>query len=405
MSLLYSFGIFLYGCLLHFATLFNQKAKKWVNGRKHWKQNLKAAIAKNEHVIWFHCASLGEFEQGRPIIETIRKKYPTHFILLTFFSPSGYEIRKNYTGADYVCYLPLDTKANARYFIQTAHPKMVFFVKYEFWANFLFQLKKENIPTYSISAIFRKDQHFFKKNRRFSKKILSCFTHFFVQNEASKDLLNSIGINRVTVSGDTRFDRVSDNANSVSKNELLERFTKNATTLVMGSSWPIDEEMIFPFINNGEFKEKIIIAPHEVNEKHIANICSQLNVSFKRYSLCNDQTDIENTQVLIIDSIGLLASAYYYGTYAYIGGAFERGLHNILEATVFGLPVIFGPKHTKFPEAQEFIDAGFGFSISSSSEFEVARKLILENTPVLKEKAIHFMQSKKGAREIILSEL
>lgn len=405
MAFFYNLGIAFYGLVIQTLALFNAKAKFWVSGRKNWQFKLQNGLKSAKNVVWIHCASLGEFEQGRPLIEKIKQKHPKHFILLTFFSPSGYEIRKNYAFADYVCYLPLDTKKNAQKFISISQPSVAFFVKYEFWANYLFQLKRKNIPTYSIATLFRKNQHFFKSNRAFSRRILSSFSYFFVQNNTSKELLNAIDFHNVLVSGDTRYDRVMENASNVQEIPILKHFCHNETCLVIGSSWPVDEAMIFPLINDGKINEKVIIAPHEVSESHIKSICSNLTVSHLKYSECNENTDFTHVQVLIIDCIGLLASAYHYGTYAYIGGAFGKGLHNILEPASFGLPVIFGPKHSKFPEAQFFIDEGIGFSVDKVTAFETTRKQILKNLSTIKEKSTQLMKNQTGATQLIFDTI
>lgn len=404
MHLVYNFGIFFYGFIVRIAAIFNPKAKKWVNGRQNWRKNIVQNFTSS-NTIWFHCASLGEFEQGRPLMEEIRKKYPTSKIVVTFFSPSGYEIRKNYQGADFICYLPLDTPRNARDFIKLVQPEQVFFVKYEFWANYLFELKKQHIPTYCVSGLFRKEQRFFKKNNEFFKRILSSFTHFFVQNNTSRELLESINFKNVTVSGDTRYDRVLSNAEKVEPHQILERFKSNEKVWVIGSSWSVDEELLFPLINSGEIEERIIIAPHEVHESHISSIEKSLTIPSIKLSECSEQTDFGTIKVLIIDCIGLLANAYYYGNYAYVGGAFGKGLHNILEPAVFGLPVIFGPNHSKFPEATLFIDAGVGFSINNLNSFVEKRNHILNNLKDLSVQTKEFIVSNSGATNCILKQL
>lgn len=403
MHALYNLGIRSYGALVWFAQFFNPKAKQWILGRKNWRKTL-SSHPEIKGCYWFHCASLGEFEQGRPLMEELRKAQPTVNILVTFFSPSGYEIRKNYAGADLIVYLPLDTPKNARDFIQLVRPQQAFFVKYEFWANYLFELKKCGIPVYNISGVFRPEQRFFKRNNTFSPSILTCFTHFFVQNESSAKLLHGIGLSNVTVSGDTRYDRVLSNAQRVTPHPILANFVANQPTLVMGSSWPVDEQLIFPLITNGTITERIIIAPHEIDEAHIVSIEQQLPHLTKRLSTCTAETDFSHIQVLIIDCIGLLANAYSHGTYAYVGGAFGKGLHNILEPAVFGLPVIFGPNHAKFPEAAAFINAGIGFSIANSTEFEAARNAVLHAAEI-HERTKQFIQDQAGATAMILKHL
>lgn len=404
MHLVYNFGIFFYGFIVRIAALFNLKAKKWIVGRRNWRKNITQNFTPSK-TVWFHCASLGEFEQGRPLIEEIKKKSPSSKIVITFFSPSGYEIRKNYQGADFICYLPLDTPKNARDFIKLIKPEQAFFVKYEFWANYLFELNRQEIPTYCVSGLFRKEQRFFKKNNAFFRRILSSFTHFFVQNNKSRELLESINFKNVTVSGDTRYDRVLSNAEKVEPHPILERFKSNHKVWVIGSSWSVDEELLFPLINDGQVEERIIIAPHEVHESHINSIERTLTIPNIRLSACSEQTDFGNMKVLIIDCIGLLANAYYYGDYAYVGGAFGKGLHNILEPAVFGLPVIFGPNHLKFPEATLFINAGVGFSINDLNSFVEKRNYILNNLDCLSIKTKEFIITNSGATNIIIKQL
>ena len=376
-----------------------------MQGRKEWKSKLLSGAQDIRNAYWFHCASLGEFEQGRPLIEAIKEKSPETKIVITFFSPSGFEMRKKYALADYVAYLPLDTPKNARFFINAIRPKAAFFVKYEFWLNYLSELKSQNIPLYNISGNFRANQRFFTKKHPFYKETLRCFTHFFVQNEQSKSLLNSIGLTQVSVSGDTRYDRVASNAEHAKPSQVLTDFKKNETVLILGSSWAVDHEMIIPKINDATITEKVILAPHEISDKVNSTLLNAISVKSFRYS-CNDEVkSFDKKHVVILDCMGFLANAYAVGSYAYVGGAFGKGLHNILEPAVFGLPVIFGPNYDKFPEAQEFIDAGIGFSVSNQAEFLSCRQEILENLPDLREKAKAFIQSKRGATSHILAEL
>ncbi len=404
MHLVYNFGIFFYGFIVRIVALFNPKARKWIVGRQNWRKNIAQNFTPSK-TIWFHCASLGEFEQGRPLIEEIKKKSLSSKIVITFFSPSGYEIRKNYQGADFICYLPLDTPKNARDFIKLIQPDQAFFVKYEFWANYLFELKRHKIPTYCVSGLFRKEQRFFKKNNAFFRCILSSFTHFFVQTNTSRELLESINFKNVTVSGDTRYDRVLSNAKKVEPHSILERFKSNHKVWVIGSSWSVDEELLFPLINSGQVEERIIIAPHEVHESHVNSIKKALIIPSIKLSECNEHTDFREVKVLIIDCIGLLANAYYYGDYAYVGGAFGKGLHNILEPAVFGLPVIFGPNHSKFPEASLFIHAGIGFSIHDLNSFIEKRNHILNNLEEISNDAKEFIITNSGATNSILKQL
>jgi 3-deoxy-D-manno-octulosonic-acid transferase len=405
MHFFYRIGIFLYGFSIRLAAVFNSKAKKWIDGRRKWAKKLQAATENAQNVIWFHCASLGEFEQGRPLIEKIKSEQKDVFILLSFFSPSGYEIRKNYDKADYVCYLPLDTKKNAQKWLKIAGPNQVFIVKYEFWANYLFCLQRAKIPTYSMSAIFRKEQHFFRRKTAFSQAILKSFAYFFVQNEESKRLLQSIGFHNVDVTGDTRYDRVLANAQNVQINPIIEKFCSKQNTLILGSSWPIDENLLLPLINHKAITEKVLIAPHEVHAKHLDSVVKSLNGRCLLFSKCTTETDFSLVQVLVLDCIGLLSSAYFFGSYAYVGGAFGKGLHNILEPAVFGLPVIFGPNHEKFPEAKQFIDRGIGFSIMTATQFLQYRTKIKDNHQELSEMTKKFIVEQQGATEKIYQKV
>jgi 3-deoxy-D-manno-octulosonic-acid transferase len=404
MHALYNLGIRCYGLILNLAALFVPKARLWVNGRKGWRGRYQE-LSNYQDGYWFHCASLGEFEQGRPVMEALRNMHPERPLIVTFFSPSGYEIRKNYEGADWVGYLPLDTPKNARDFVQLARPSQVFFVKYEFWANYLVELKRQRIPAYCVSGLFRPTHRFFKPYGGFFRSVLTCFDHFFVQTSTSQLLLNQIGFTNVTLSGDTRYDRVLQNASQVVDNSVIRSFAGDSKVFVVGSSWSEDEEVIFPFIESGEIATKIIIAPHEIGEKHIQNITAKLSVPYARFTECDSSTQLDEVRVLILDCIGQLANAYRFGAVAYVGGAFGKGLHNILEPAVFGLPVIFGPRHEKFPEAAEFIAAGIGFSISTKQEFQLALNSITANQVELSDKAKAFIQSKSGATEIILRTL
>ncbi len=316
-----------------------------------------------------HCASLGEFEQGRPLLEEIRKEYPHYKLLLTFFSPSGFEIRKKYEGADAVFYLPIDTPANAKRFVSIVKPKIAFFVKYEFWFNYQQQLKKNRIPFFVVSANFRSNQHFFKWYGGWFRKNLENFTHLFVQNEHSKNLLEAVNINNVTVCGDTRFDRVAAITSQAKAFPLIEKFCNNKKVFIAGSSWKPDEDILIPFINENSKSFKYIIAPHEVHKEHIETISNSLKTDFVIYSELNDE-NAQSADVLIIDCIGILSHVYQYGYITYIGGGFGKSIHNILEPATFGMPVIFGPNHTKFAEAIELKKEGGAFSISNSEEFE-----------------------------------
>lgn len=367
--LLYSFLLHVYGLLIRLAALWNPKAKQWVAGREQLFERLYKALEQNTAPItWFHCASLGEFEQARPVIELFKEQLPAGKILLTFFSPSGYEVRKNYTGADFIFYLPLDTAYNARKFISIVKPQIAFFAKYEFWYHFLNELNKAAVPAVSFSAIFRKEQAFFKPYGGFFRSILGNFLHIFVQNQSSQNLLHNIGIHQVTVAGDTRFDRVQTIASQKKDLPVVAAFKQGKKLLVIGSSWPQDMEILVPFLNSFHEPLKIIIAPHEIHETEIAGLQKQLQKQSVRFSQVQ-QMDVTKADVLIIDNIGMLSSLYQYGEFAYIGGAFGKGLHNILEAATFGMPLFFGPKYTKFQEAVDLLAAGAAFSVHTTADF------------------------------------
>lgn len=371
MLFIYNSLLFLVRCGYSLAGLLNLKAKAFNVGRRHIFERLKSQLKSNTSpVIWVHCASLGEFEQGRPVIEKLKAEFPRHKILLTFFSPSGYEIRKNYDQADYVFYLPWDTKKNAAQFISIANPVLAIFIKYEFWYHYSNQLKKRDIPLLSVSSIFREDQLFFKGYGGFYRKILFNFTHFFVQNEESVKLLNSINITHCTKAGDTRFDRVNELVKRAADLPLVTRFKNNEKIMVIGSCWPEDLDVIVPFINENYHHIKFIIAPHEITESFIGNLERSLNAESFRYSQA-ETANPEKAHVLIIDNIGMLSRLYKYGEFAYIGGAFGKGLHNILEAACYGIPIFFGNKsYHKFQEAIDLINRGGAFEVSDYLDFK-----------------------------------
>ncbi len=340
-----------------------------------WKTNgiLREKIDRNAKYIWFHASSLGEFEQGRPLIEKIKAEHPEYKILLTFFSPSGYEVRKNYGGADVVCYLPFDTPYRVKKFLDLSKPVMAIFIKYEFWDNYLSELKRRNIPVYIVSAIFRKEQLFFKWYGGMYRKVLSYFTHIFVQDDASLELLSKYGVTNVSVFGDTRFDRVQDVYKNTKQVPMVDLFVNNnrsdnQLTMVAGSSWQQDEEVYLNYFN--EHPElKLIIAPHEIHKDHLMHIESMLKRPSIRLSEATEK-DIKGKSCLIVDSFGLLSSIYRYGDLAYIGGGFGAGIHNVLEAAVYGIPVIFGPKYQKFKEARDLLQVRGAFSITDEKTFE-----------------------------------
>jgi len=407
MNIIYHFGLYLFKFLLITVSPFNKKAKKWIDGRKGIYKHIANKLKQNERRIWIHAASLGEFEQGRPVIEEIKKRYPNLKIVLTFFSPSGYEIRKDYQYADYIFYLPLDTENNANKFVNLVKPEFVIFVKYEFWSNFLHTLKKQQIPTYLISSIFRKEQAFFRWYGNWYCEILKCFKWFFVQNEVSKDLLNTIGYQNITISGDTRFDRVYDIAQSVNKYPVIEKFIDRFFVIIIGSSWKADEEILYHYINNESNDIRFIIAPHEIHEANIQRIIKNLTKKTIRYSQA-DESIVLGKEILIIDNIGILSSIYQYGNIAYIGGGFTSGIHSILEPATFGLPVLFGPDYHKFQEAIDLIDLGGAFEISSKKTAEekldklfIDKKYCAQAGNICKKYVI----DKKGATQIITDHI
>jgi 3-deoxy-D-manno-octulosonic-acid transferase len=410
MQLLYSILIFCYGIAIHIAAVFDRKAALWVKGRKNYWLLLRKAFSTppftkhGRKLAWFHCASLGEFEQGRPIIEAFKIQYPDYLILLTFYSPSGYEVRKAYTGADLIMYMPLDTPGNVRRFVETVKPDIVFYVKYEFWFNFLSYLQSKQIPTILVSAVFRPDQHFFKGYGEWPRKVLKGFTKIFVQNENSKELLQFIGIENVEVSGDTRFDRVASVASQPKEIEIAKAFSETHQVIVAGSSWPADEELIFRLIEQNIPNLRFIIAPHEIKADHITSLMERSGVKAVRFSMTNPQ-DVKNAEILIIDSIGMLSQLYQYGVLAYIGGGFGVGIHNILEAAAFGLPVFFGTNYHKFNEAKELIALKGAFEVTRPEDLVYKVKDLLSDQLKLKtasEISKKYVSDNCGATAIIL---
>lgn len=402
------------------ASLFNEKVRKMWRGEREAFKILKQKVDPNAKYIWFHAASLGEFEQGRPLMERIRKEYPQYKILLTFYSPSGYEVRKNYEGADIICYMPVDTRLNAIRFLRLVRPVMAFFIKYEFWSNFLHILKHRNIPTYSVSSIFREDQVFFKWYGRSYAGVLKCFTRFFVQNEESKRLLEGIGITAVDVVGDTRFDRVLQIKEAAKQLPICEAFRTGVASsqsadvphhdfkvFVAGSSWPPDENIFIPFFN--EHKDwRLLIAPHVIAEEHLKLIFSLIKgKKVVRYTQTTPEEAAE-ADVLIIDCFGLLSSMYNYGDVAYIGGGFGVGIHNTLEAAVWNMPVIFGPNNKKFQEAQGLLKSGGGFEINTYEDFSGLMSSLMNDETFLKQagdKAGAFVAHLAGATDKVLASV
>ena len=416
------YNIVIYFVLLGIAiaSLFNEKVRKMWRGEREAFKILKQKVDPNAKYIWFHAASLGEFEQGRPLMEQIRKDYPQYKILLTFYSPSGYEVRKNYEGADIICYMPVDTRLNAIRFLRLVRPVMAFFIKYEFWSNFLHILKYRNIPTYSVSSIFREDQVFFKWYGRSYAGVLKCFTRFFVQNEESKRLLEGIGITAVDVVGDTRFDRVLQIKEAAKQLPICEAFRTGVASsqsadvphhdfkvFVAGSSWPPDENIFIPFFN--EHKDwRLLIAPHVIAEEHLKLILSLIKgKKVVRYTQTTPE-EAADADVLIIDCFGLLSSMYNYGDVAYIGGGFGVGIHNTLEAAVWNMPVIFGPNNKKFQEAQGLLKSGGGFEINTYEDFSGLMGSLMNDETFLKQagdKAGAFVAHLAGATDKVLASV
>lgn len=407
MRLIYDLGLVIYRMSIRIASIFNGKARLWLKGRENLFANILKQVNPQEKIAWFHCASLGEFEQGRPVIEAFRKQNPECKILLTFFSPSGYEIRKNYDGADYIFYLPMDSKRNAEKFIELINPSVVVFIKYEFWYHFIKTLNNKNIPVYLISANFRSTQIFFKRYGGFFRNLLKYFTYIFVQTSSSKDLLSTIGLNNVSVAGDTRFDRVYSIVKQANRLPVVEKFKQNKTTIIVGSSWKEDEEILIPCLNQTFHDVKWIIAPHEIHDENLSRIISNINKRIVRYSEMNRE-NASDFDVLLIDNIGMLSSLYYYGDIAYIGGGFGKGIHNILEAATFGIPVIFGPNFKKFHEAVELIKQEGAFSIRSFEELMNTLDTLLQNQELLDTAgkiAKKFIENSLGATNIIVEKL
>jgi 3-deoxy-D-manno-octulosonic-acid transferase len=399
---IYTLGIALYAA-------FNNKANLWINGRKNWKEKLKAIDFKGQTVFWFHCASLGEFEQGRPLIEEIKAKVPCK-ILLTFFSPSGYELRKNYNNADWVFYLPADTIENAQFFVQTVQPKAVFFIKYEFWFNYLNVLKEGAIPVFLVSGIFRESQHFFQWYGNWARKQLQAFSYFFVQNQNSLILLQSIGYNNAIVAGDTRFDRVLQVVEQSKRFESIDAFTKNNFVLVAGSTYLVDEELLYHSFNSLSalgFTLKLILAPHVVLPDRINEIETLFGIeNCVRYSQMN--SDVMHKRVLIIDNIGMLSSLYGYASIAYVGGGLGKGIHNTLEAAVYGIPLLIGPNYHKFDEAKSLVKIGAAIVVNNKGQITKKIAALFSDESLRKNigaKGNQYVIEQQGALQRIMNAL
>lgn len=403
---MYTIAIYLYALAVRLASLTNRKARLMIKGhRKTWR-TLRDHAKERQHYVWFHAASLGEFEQGRPLMERLRCEHPEKRILLTFFSPSGYEVRKDYAGADLVCYLPFDTPLNARRFIRLVQPEKAFFIKYEFWHHYIDELHRAGVPVYSVSSIFRNDQIFFRPYGRGYARVLHHFNHFFVQNEASRRLLNSLGVTQVSVTGDTRFDRVIDIRNQAKSLPLAAALTGDSRTIVAGSTWPPDEEILIPYFNRHP-ELKLIIAPHEVNEERLRSIEQRLKRPALRYSQATPESSAQ-ADCLIIDGYGLLSSLYRYATLAYVGGGFGVGIHNVPEAAVYGVPVFFGPNNQRFREARDLINEGGSFEVTSADDFQAqADRLLADERALAKsgQAAGDYIRRNSGATEAIFREV
>ena len=406
MNILYNIGILIFSALAHLISPFNSRASLWVKGRKKWAEKISEKIKPGDRVIWIHCASLGEFEQGRPVIEAIKSEMPVFKIVITFFSPSGYEIRKNYNNADCISYLPADTPGNAAKFIDIVNPEFVIFVKYEFWNNYISALYRNKIPLYLISGIFRPGQHFFKWYGTFFRSMLRKFKKIFVQDQRSYDLLTGIGIRNVSLAGDTRFDRVIQIAGTVRDIPQLEKFRGSEKLFLAGSSWRQDEEIIAEYINNFPLVMKWVFAPHEIDKSNIERLEALFKIKCVRFSEYSEiSTD---ARVLIIDNIGMLSSAYRYAYIAAIGGGFGKGIHNILEPACWGIPVVFGPRYENFKEAVDLLSIGGAKSFLTFDDFKRILELWLSDEKIYTnsaEMASKYVKENAGASEIIIKEI
>ncbi|MCA1757180.1 MAG: 3-deoxy-D-manno-octulosonic acid transferase [Bacteroidales bacterium] len=407
MRLLYTTAIYIYISLIRTAALFSGRAAAWVKGRRGSGYFSRSPFSDDDRVWWFHCASLGEFEQGRPLIERVKSDYPEVKVLLTFFSPSGYEVRKKYPLADHIIYLPPDTPRNAARFIKTFRPEKVIFIKYEFWYNMLKAAGKSDASIYLVSAVFREGQPFFKWYGRWFRKQLSLFKHLFIQDRASATLLESYGITNYTVCGDTRFDRVNAISQAAKPLSLIEQFAEGHSVVMAGSSWPTEENMIAAFVNRNPGLAKWIIAPHEIDGDHIDRIEKLFSVRVLRYSEA-EGSGTGDAEVLILDNFGMLSSAYRYASVAVVGGGFGRGIHNILEPATWGIPVLFGPNHRKFREAIDMAGAGGGIPFNDSQELAATLKLLLQDEKERKRRGLlsrDYVEGSMGATDTILKNL
>jgi len=407
MAIVYTIIIHLVYFFMIPAAWFNKKARMWIRGRKNWRYKLEQWQNRGRTTYWFHAASLGEFEQGLPVIEAMKDSNPGCSIVISFFSPSGYEVRKNYRNADLVIYLPLDTEYNARTLIDLMKPDAAFFIKYEFWYFYLEELKRRNIPVFLLSGIFRPGQIFFRWYGSWFRKELTAFRHLFLQDARSYEILKSIGIANASITGDTRFDRVKANSEKAVEIPVVGVFSALGICIVAGSTWPADEALLLSYINSAPPHLKFIIAPHEIGQAHISRLIKLIKKDLELYSLASPES-VAGKQVLIIDNIGMLSSVYRYGKIAYVGGGFGKGIHNVLEAAVYGIPVIFGPHYHKHREAIELIASGGGFTVGTKNEFEV----LMDNLTAMNEyyqtsatSAKNYIQSNTGSTKKILTQL
>jgi 3-deoxy-D-manno-octulosonic-acid transferase len=408
MRYLYTFGILCYGLAIRLASLFDKKAKLWVAGRRDIFQQIRNKLADNNSpVAWFHASSLGEFEQCRPVIDAFKKQYPDYKIFVTFFSPSGYEVRKNYPNADYVFYLPLDTMFNARKFVDMVNPKMAFFVKYDFWFNYMAVLDKRNIPTILFSSIFRPSQYFFAWYGKWFCRRLNAFDHLFVQNKESEKLLKEHGISQCTIAGDTRFDQVMAIAANVKQFPEVVRFVGQSKVLLAGSTWEPDERLLKSFADTYSSSDiKFVIAPHEIHASRIDFLMKLFGNTCVKYSDIANISDLKDYKVLIIDNIGMLSSLYQYAYVAYIGGGFGKGIHNILEALAFGKPVCFGPKYQKFQEAKDIVNLNGGWSVGDEKSLNKALTDLFDSDELYNKASdvcMHYVQDNKGTSDTIIN--
>lgn len=406
MRFLYQIGIQTASVLLPLSKYISPKMKLFIEGRKQSFSILKNNIKSTEKYIWLHVASLGEYEQGLPIMEAFKKEYPEYKIVLTFFSPSGYEIRKNNKIADITLYLPLDTQSNVNQFLDLVNPEMVFFIKYEFWPNYLNELKRRNIPTYLVSGIFRENQLFFKPYGSFYREALKAFTHLFVQNKESAQLLHIIDFKNVTVHGDTRFDRVAEIVERAQPLDYIEAFKNSITTIVIGSSWIDDEDVYLPYINSSN-NVKFIIAPHNIKEDEISRLIAKINKKVIRFTNYNEE-DLTTADVFVIDTIGILTQIYAYADIAYVGGAFKTGLHNILEPATYGTPVVIGPKYAKFQEAKDLVALGGCLVVNTTEELTLTFDQLIQNSNLRNELGNRnrtFILQNKNATQVVMDYL